>query len=380
LSIGFSVEPGAATRRAWAVAKTARARTAGRISSYFGLPKNALRLKVGPLSGQYVGLLSAIPPPLLAAAPVVAVAPGGRDRCTGPVFEADRAVLAKNPGVLETLRARLSSPEVDACASVRLLAAGDDVMVVVSLSDGRSTVRQVSSAIDVVDVVETLLTLPTPAPSSSVAGSEAPTPASTRSPEGAAPPAPSPPSPERAAPPPPPPSRSSLAPAPPAETRTPTTACELGLGIAGRLSGRTILFNLSGAALAQLVIHDWLVSARAHGDLPRETPAEVTLTSFGTGLGGGRRIHGRGFDVDATLGADVFFQQQAPASGAVAKSVQPRLVAATRLSEAGPAAFHLYVGADVEVWPGNAQRPQPQMAVWRWWTVSLSFGVKVSPW
>jgi hypothetical protein len=332
-------------------------------------------MKVGLLCGQYARLLCALPQLFLAPAPVAEVAPAAGHRCTGPVFEADQAIVAKNPGLLAKLRARLAQSEVDRCASVRLLAAGDGVMVVVSLSDGRSTVRPVSSGVDVVDVVETLLTLPTPAPSASVSGSEPPAPASARPPEGAARPPSAPPSPSPS----PSPSPAS-SPAPPAETRASTTAFELGLALAGRLSGRPTSFDLSGSALAELILDDWLVSSRAHAELPHETPTRAQLKSYGVGLGGGRRLHGRGIDFDGTLGADVLFQQQTAAGLGTHTLIQPRIVAATRWSEAGPAAFRLYVGADLEVWPGEVRRPRPELSAWSWWSASLSFGVKVSPW
>jgi hypothetical protein len=122
------------------------------------------------------------------------------------------------------------------------------------------------------------------------------------------------------------------------------------------------------------------VSTRAHAELPHETPTRSQLKSFGVGLGGGRRLHGRGIDFDGTLGADALFQQQTAAGLGTHTLIQPRLVAATRLSEAGSAAFRLYVGADLEVWPGEVRRPRPELSTWSWWSASLSFGVKVSPW
>ncbi len=300
---------------------------------------------------------------LLVAAAVTMTANAGRaSECSGPEIEADAAVKTKWPDAVADLRAHVATlQDVDRCARIDLLDAGAEVIVVVSLADGRTTLRRVTHADELPSVVEALLVLP-PADKS-----DAPI------------------VPDKA--PPPNDSAPTTPPAPAASALPPERGfIEVGVGGAGRALGRPFFLGLGLTGFAQMHLGSWLLDVRARidmADLPvggTETPDDYAMRSLGIGVGAGRRMHAGVIDVDVLLGLSLLRQHQEgrpPHSKEVrATQTDARFVLGTRLSEAGPAKFRAFLSADVEAWlPEHNDDPPAPLPAWPYWSFGVAFGV-----
>ena len=97
----------------------------------------------------------------LAAGPAAHAETGRIDRCVGPDIRFEKRLSPAWESAASQLKNDLKSlDELDRCAVVTLLPAGAEMIVQVVLADGRSAVRRVRRAEDLVSTIEALLLLP----------------------------------------------------------------------------------------------------------------------------------------------------------------------------------------------------------------------------
>jgi len=284
--------------------------------------------------------------------------------CTGPEVEADAAVIARFPQALAKLRAHVASlADVDTCARVDLITAGSDVVVVVTLKDGRSTIRRVASEDELVEVVEALVVLPPSSGNGSSSGVEPIAPPS-KPPEPLPPPLPS-----HVAPP-----------------RPVRGAVELGVGGAGHALGKPFFLGVGLTAFAQMSLGQWLLGVNARIDaidLPvggTEVPDDFQMRTYSIGVAAGRRTHFGAIDFDllAGLGLERQFQSAHPMRGERLRSTwtDGRVMVVARLSESGPAKVRAFIQADVEGWlPDREEAPPKPLPDWPYWSLGVAFGL-----
>jgi hypothetical protein len=287
---------------------------------------------------------------------------GAAIECTGPEIEADAAVRARWPQALTTLRAHVASlSDVDACARVDLIAAGAEVVVVVTLKDGRSTSRRVTSEEELPEVIEALIVLP-PA--------DKPEDGSTATPSAAA--SATPPVPQN--------------PAPGASPKAERGAVELGVGGAGHALGKPFFLGIGLTAFAQMNLGRWLLGVNARIDaidLPvggTEVPDDFQMRTYGIGVAAGRRAHFGAIDFDLLAGLGLYRQWQSAhishGNSVHATYTDGRIMLVARLSEAGPARVRAFLSADVEAWlPNPSESPPPPLPDWPYWSLGVAFGV-----
>lgn len=89
---------------------------------------------------------------------------GAEPSCTGVTVTAHSSVVGRWPTLVERVRSALTErTDIDRCARAHLGTSRESITLEVSLDDGRSTIRRLSSAADVVPALEALLLLPEPA-------------------------------------------------------------------------------------------------------------------------------------------------------------------------------------------------------------------------
>ncbi len=249
----------------------------------------------------------------------------------------------------------------DPSARIRIVPAGDDLIIEIVLKDGRSTLRRVQEPAALNGTLEALLVVP-------------PAPAAT---EKQASPSPS------AAPPIEAPRDGSVNP-PSAPDATTTFGVELGGGIGGRLSGQGYL-SVETDGVARIRVRDWLFGLGVRWD------------AFQWRSGGALD----NFEME-TVGASLSVARRFPTGfGSVDVGISPRLVAETQsyvttggdeiadtktdvriagLTRAvfGHSSWRLYLEADAELSPGRLRRDiriDPALPPLPSWSGGLSVGV-----
>jgi hypothetical protein len=144
--------------------------------------------------------------------------------------------------------------DVDPAADLRIVAAGEDVIVEVSLRDGRSTLRRVRAISDLALTVEALVTVP-PIPAPEVAAPVEVTPVARR------------------------------------ETPNPAARrfnLEAGVGAMGRIAGAPTYLSIGVSAYAGIRTGPWLLAVAARYDgyqtVDDDKPRDFEMTTAGAGF------------------------------------------------------------------------------------------------
>lgn len=247
----------------------------------------------------------------------------------------------------------------DPTARIRIVPAGQDLIIEIVLKDGRSTLRRVQEPAALKGTLEALLVVPpAPAPADKPAS---PIPSVTLRTEAPA---------------------EKTVNAPPSQDATTTFGVELGGGIGGRVSGQGYL-SLAGDGVARIRVRDWLFGLGVRWDA-FQWKSDVALDNFEM----------------ETVGASISVARRLPTGfGSVDVGVSPRLVAETqsylnknteiadtqtdvRLGGFTRAAFghspwRLYVEADGEFSPGRLRRDiriDPALPPLPAWSAGLNLG------
>lgn len=274
----------------------------------------------------------------------------------------------------EELRAM---PDADATARVRIVPAGADLIVEVSLKDGRSTLRRVQDPSHLRTTLEALLTVPpalsaAPSPEDGSAGIQSRR--STESPRSQAlvnelsnerSPVPSKPVP-------------------------PSFGVEIGGAIGGRLAGREY-YSLAPAGFAQLRARDWLFGMTVRWDV-LQWKSDVAVSNFemdtlGAGLSVARRFRPFSGAIDVGLSPRLIAETQsfqgerdAPAAEQNEQAdtqTDVRLGAFARTAF-GSAPLRLFVELDGELSPGRLRRDirvHPALPPLPSWSAGIAMGV-----
>jgi hypothetical protein len=196
-------------------------------------------------------------------------------RAEAPRLTVDDRLPPSFAAVTTELRARLSGPGLDATATVEVLGAGNEAIVHVTLSDGRSAVRRVATPDGLVPAVLALLVVPPAAPR-----------------------------------PPPEPPLAQPTPEPP-----PGPSFELGLGASAHLTVSPSYFGYGTGAFAQVVNRPWVVGLAVRWDvddlgLGQSLPNAFNMQSFHVAALVGRRFGGERVALDVLVGPDVGVENQ----------------------------------------------------------------------
>ena len=258
----------------------------------------------------------------------------------------------------------------DATARVRIVPAGRDLIVEITLLDGRSTLRRVTVPERLRPTLEALLTVP---PSS--------------------PPQPAPPPPEAS--PPPAPSTSRVDPTatrefppgpkqPPATPAQRTFGVEIGGTLGARIAGQQGYFSFSPAGFAQLKLGDWLFGMLARWDTFQKkggsVPASFEMETLGIGLSIARRVRTSFGYFDGGVSPRLVVESQSYTPDAVeiaGSSTDIRVGAFGRLVF-GTTAWRFLVEADAELSPSRLRRDiriDPALPALPSWSAGLGIGL-----
>jgi hypothetical protein len=254
--------------------------------------------------------------------------------------------------------------DVDRSAELRVVGAGDDVIVEVTLGDGRSTLRRVRVPSDLPLTVEALVTVLPPSPASAHDDPQ---------------PAPAPIVPQHA-----------VAPLPkhsePAQgTPAPRVEIELGGGAQGRVSGRPGYVSLGASGYAGLRVGVWLLALTARWDgfqtVLDERPKYFEMTTAGGGCLLLRRLIERpGVALEGGLSTWMLGETQAYEEGEAERAgsvVDVRIGLLARvLFGSGP--LRLTTSLDGELSPTRLTRPQriaPGLPTLPSWSLGLGAGI-----
>jgi hypothetical protein len=287
--------------------------------------------------------------------------------CTGPEIAADAETSERWPAAASAVRGHLEKVEgLDRCARVDLVAGGKEIVVVVTLRDGRTAIRRVANVDELGEVVEALLVLPI---------AEEPEPVRPPPPPVVARPAPAP---------------ARVEPKAPASTKN--GGFEIGVGGAERASGSSLYVGLGVTMHAHLTYGAWHVGVSARSDAinapARNADSDpVRLLSSAIGIGSGRRFNVGALDLDLIGGIALVVQQQdllnrderSPADEAAAREhheqFSPRLTTVARLSQSS-AKVRVYIASDIEVGnPYHGKDPPQPFVEWPFWSFGVTFGV-----
>ncbi len=229
-------------------------------------------------------------------------------------------------------------PGVDSAARLRIIASGDQIIVIVTLEDGRTAVRRLQAGADLRTTVEALMTVP-PSPKPEV---EAPPVAI--------------PEPPRTTLPAQEPASAAAAPA--------TTTMEIGVAVSGRLANRPTYLSLGSSAYAGLRVGRWLVGVSARWDAVqrparRSTLEGLAMDSFGTGFLVAGRVAGSNavaLDVGATTLLLVESQSHVKDGDDRAGSATDVRLGVVGRVHLGPRALRFTVAVDAEISPSRTRR------------------------
>lgn len=249
----------------------------------------------------------------------------------------------------------------DATAAIRLVPSGDDVILEVTLADGRSALRRVREPLALRSVLEALVALPP-----------------TRAP------APPPPPREESRPPPPPPSplREPDVDRPsPSVTKASPTA-ELSLSLAGRAGGGAR--SLAPTADASLLFGHWQLGLSARWDVAQEMSApradDFEMESLAAGLVVARRMELGRFDLDVGFSPRLVVETQSHEiddDDQTGTATDVRAAVFTRLSY-GRGPLRPFATLDGELSPARVRRKiflAPELPALPAWSAGLALGV-----
>jgi hypothetical protein len=254
----------------------------------------------------------------------------------------------------------LAMKDRDTSASVRLLASDDDLVVEVTLADGRSAIRRIKSPFALRAALEALLTLPPrPAEPPPAPAPLAPAPVPTASEAPAAGAAP-----------------------PPAKVERAGTA-ELALSAAGRVGGGGAT-SLAPTAEANLITGNWLFGLWARWDVVQHTSApnaqDFEMDTVGAGLGFARRTALSRLDLDIGFSPRLIVETQ---NHEIDDDDETRVATDVRLAAfarvvLGHGALRPFAAIDGEISPGRLRRElrlAPALPALPAWSTGIAVGV-----
>jgi nitrate reductase NapAB chaperone NapD len=302
--------------------------------------------------------------PALALLLVARRAPAS-DPCAGPEIGIEAAVTKRWPTAIDAVRKHIAALEgLDRCARVDLVSAGREIVVVITLRDGRIATRSAVDVEDVEEILDALLVLPDihpPEVAPPVEGAEEPPLAAT----------------------------SNLAPPPlPMDTsqkNSVPTGFDIGIGAGGRMSGGPVYGGASVTAHANLFRGRWRLGVTGRADLVNVPVhnidrGEVVFDSSALGLVAGPRLQAWKFDIDLAVGASLVAQEQkARDVRRHEHDVSPRLLTMLRVAR-GSAAIRPHIAIDGELGnPFSSDALSAPFVGWPFWSVGLGVGLSWSP-
>ena len=322
--------------------------------------------------GQYSGVPLRASPPIFAA---IALAALSRSAWAAqPRLECDesRVRILGRPDErwLEPIRRAcdqlVATPDVDTTAQVRIIPEDANLMVLVTTSDGRSTVRRVTNSDELAPTLQALLELPPP-------------PVVRRPPVAPAPPAPS------------------TIEGPPAYAAPPTGAAvsgselprgfgvELGGAVGGRVSGGRGFVSLAPSISAQLRAGAWIFGIAARWEVLTWGDSDVDsfeMETVAAGVFAAHRFH-VGF-IDLDVGGSPRFvaetQGYTAATGERSATVTDIGLAAIVRATFGRSAVRVFTEIDAELFPDRLRRDirtDPALPPLPAWSAGLGAGVAV---
>lgn len=293
------------------------------------------------------------------AAPV----PAAEQQCTHVTVTTEPPVVERWPSLAESVRLALTErSDIDRCARAHLGMSGEGITLEVMLNDGRSTVRRLSSADDVLPALEALLLVPAPAAETARRSSDRktkPAPLALRKPA-------------------------------PAMSEFDTIEQAEPRDLDERDTGVGFLFSVGGGArvgdgqtsdnlgaMARLLISDWFVGIDGRA-VTYEVPVSDRIPQSAlelTALGGYRLGEGT-LALDLMLGPTLVVQQDMevavspPAEHAptTVSRVVPRMFFGTRLTLGARSVLGGFVGIEGAAGPSGERRqsvpPAPPLPEW----------------
>jgi hypothetical protein len=231
--------------------------------------------------------------------------------------------------------------ELDRCAVVTLLPAGAEMIVQVVLADGRSAVRHVRRAEDLVSTIEALLLLP---PAAAYDSPPAPPPAMAPEPT---------------------PETSTIGSRSAPTQHTPAAAqVELGFGGNARTSGTPLFWGAGAMFVAQLALDGWLIGTEGHWDVfdapvTLVTPGGFNMQTVGIGAAAGRRIENGALRFDILVGPELLVENEeadGTGDGVGGTSNDVRLHLTTRLLGARAKSPRWFGAFDADASPARFRR------------------------
>jgi hypothetical protein len=286
----------------------------------------------------------------------------------GPVCEDPRVRIEGHPAeswpdaIARACTELADMPDSDPTSRVRLLPSGRDLIVEVTLEDGRTAVRRVRDPAKLKTTLDALLTLP---------------PASRRIEAPVAPPSVSSPSSV--------PSDEERASEPAHASPAPRLAFEAGIAVGGRVAGAQAYLSVAPSGYAELRIDEWLIGIGARWDV-FQTKSDVGLRHFemdtvGADLFAARRFRADGWSADLGLSSRLLVETQSfhPERGKEDTDAQSdmRLGPFLRVSVGRGSLRPIFV-LDGEVSPSRVRRSirvDEEFPVLPSWSLGLSAGV-----
>ena len=250
-------------------------------------------------------------------------------------------------------------PDNDPDARVRIVPVDGDLIVEVTLKDGRSTLRRVTSPASLLPTLEALLTVPPARPE------------------------PAAPAPEPA----PPPSVAEpryRPPLPPPLPQPPSFGIELGGALGGRVSGAQGYLSFAPSGFAALRAGSWLLGMTVRWDV-FETKAGLAANNFemetlGAGLSVARRFRPAIGSMDVGVGPRLITETQSydAASGERSGSLTDVRLASFARFALGQSELRGYLEADAELSPARIRRVisiDPDLPSLPAWSVGVGAGL-----
>lgn len=253
-----------------------------------------------------------------------------------------------------------SLPDVDPSARLRVVAADDDVIVEVTLRDGRSTLRRVRVPGDLPQTVEALVAIPPVIPGIEQAAPVAAAPAPAVTPV-------------------------AVPDAAPAGRMT----LELGASVVARVTGPTQYVSIGASGYAGLRTGPWLLALTGRYDgyqtVTDDRPRDFEMTTLGGGFSLMRELAAfehSAFELGLTTWLLGETQAYTPDDVELAySSFDVRLGATTRWV-LGDRPLRYFVGFDAELSPARMRhelRVEPGLPALPGWSVGLAIGVAWDP-
>ena len=284
--------------------------------------------------------------------------------CHGPRIVMIEAVTERWSSAVENVRILLrQANSVDRCAELILEPVGHDLLVRVSLADGRTAMRNLTNPGLLTPTLLALLSLPPVEPPAEQTSTHLP--------------------PERL----------------PPDKRVDSTVTiseprlELGLGAMGRVAAGPLYGGLGLSAFAELSLRRWLVGVSARWDasdvlLVDAPPSGFNMQTLALGVQLGVRSSLRGFALDALVGPEARIENQEafgeqPATDGIGGGASDfRLDAALRLTAPAKGSLRFFSEADADASPGRITKPRrldSGLPTLPGWSTGIAVGILWSP-